>query len=291
MHDQVALVILIVCTLWQSFLSLFSETLIELFVIMLLLSIFESFYYAKPNQSIKGRIRNLTITTLNMAISIFTICVICFFFPLHRPCVVLSGIQSALTVFLFLLTCDYFFYWYHRAQHKFSFLWAIHELHHSDAELNSTSSARTSWPEGLVQRIVITIPTLCLIPLDLKSAILAALLAKLWLVFTHANLRLNLGLLTPLVCGPQLHRIHHSIERKHYNTNFAQYFPIWDVLFSTYYQPQGNEFPDTGIPSLHSNISPLATIGRPIELWSLQLKQLLEKRLKSSNGRIEGNCR
>ena len=72
MHDQVALVILIVCTLWQQFFRLFSETLIELFVIMLIISLFESFYSAKPNQSIKGRVRNLTITTLNMACLLYT---------------------------------------------------------------------------------------------------------------------------------------------------------------------------------------------------------------------------
>ena len=43
------------------------------------------------------------------------------------------------------------------------------------------------------------------------------------------------------------HRIHHSREIAHRDKNFAVYFPIWDVLFGTYYAPAREEFPATGI--------------------------------------------
>ena len=31
--------------------------------------------------------------------------------------------------------------------------------------------------------------------------------------------------------------------------NFAAYFPIWDVLFGTYWHPRKGEFPPTGLHS------------------------------------------
>lgn len=41
--------------------------------------------------------------------------------------------------FLLLLTFDFFYYWFHRAQHEWPWLWQVHKLHHSDRALNVTS--------------------------------------------------------------------------------------------------------------------------------------------------------
>ena len=37
------------------------------------------------------------------------------------------------------------------------------------------------------------------------------------------------------------------IEPQHKDRNFAAFFPIWDILFRTFYFPKRDEFPDTGI--------------------------------------------
>jgi sterol desaturase/sphingolipid hydroxylase (fatty acid hydroxylase superfamily) len=57
-----------------------------------------------------------------------------------------------------------------------------------------------------------------------------------------------MGLLTPVVTGPQYHRIHHSIEPKHLGKNYAAFFPIWDRIFGTCWQPARDEWPETGLP-------------------------------------------
>jgi sterol desaturase/sphingolipid hydroxylase (fatty acid hydroxylase superfamily) len=64
-----------------------------------------------------------------------------------------------------------------------------------------------------------------------------------WTFLIHANLKLSLGPLSWLVDGPQVHRIHHSQLPQHFDRNFAAFFPIWDVLFGTYYHPARGEFP------------------------------------------------
>ena len=50
-----------------------------------------------------------------------------------------------------------------------------------------------------------------------------------------------------MLAGPQIHRIHHSRMPQHLDRNFAAYFPIWDVIFGTYYHPKPAEFPATGV--------------------------------------------
>jgi len=45
---------------------------------------------------------------------------------------------------------------------------------------------------------------------------------------------------------PQSHRVHHSIEGRHSDTNFGSLFSVWDHLFGTQYR-RYDEYPDTGI--------------------------------------------
>jgi sterol desaturase/sphingolipid hydroxylase (fatty acid hydroxylase superfamily) len=67
--------------------------------------------------------------------------------------------------------------------------------------------------------------------------------------FNHANIRLRLGPLTPILCGPQYHRIHHSRLPEHQDKNFAALFPVIDMMFGTYHRPSRDEFPPTGLIS------------------------------------------
>ena len=34
---------------------------------------------------------------------------------------------------------------------------------------------------------------------------------------------------------------------KHLNRNFAAFFPMWDVLFGTFWKPAPGEYPETGL--------------------------------------------
>ncbi|MGZ8396913.1 MAG: sterol desaturase family protein [Rhodoplanes sp.] len=56
-----------------------------------------------------------------------------------------------------------------------------------------------------------------------------------------------MGPLTAVFGGPQYHRIHHSIERAHWNKNYAAFFPVWDQVFGTQHRPGPQEWPKTGI--------------------------------------------
>ena len=151
-------------------------------------------------------------------------------------------------VFLFIL--DFFYYWFHRAQHTFPFFWSQHKIHHSEFSLNVTTGNRHHWLEEPIRVFLIWLPIGLLF--QQKPVTIAWLWSGflLWGYFIHMNLRLNMGPMTPVFCGPQLHRIHHSNQPQHQDKNYAAFFPIFDVLFGTYCPPQKGEYPTTG---LHTN--------------------------------------
>jgi sterol desaturase/sphingolipid hydroxylase (fatty acid hydroxylase superfamily) len=148
----------------------------------------------------------------------------------------------------FMLAYDFFYYWWHRAQHEIAWLWPQHELHHSDTALNVTTSLRHHWLEDPLRVFAMAAPFGFLFYFKPSSVPWVATVATLWPFFIHTNVRLRLGWLTPVVAGPQYHRIHHSIEARHWNRNYAAYFPLWDLVFGTACLPKKDEWPATGVP-------------------------------------------
>jgi sterol desaturase/sphingolipid hydroxylase (fatty acid hydroxylase superfamily) len=48
----------------------------------------------------------------------------------------------------------------------------------------------------------------------------------------------------------RFHRIHHSVEPKHFEKNFGIMFTVWDQLFRTAYFPRPDEWPKTGVAGI-----------------------------------------
>lgn len=174
---------------------------------------------------------------------------------------------SVLMALFYLFISDLAFYWYHRAQHRFRFLWALHELHHTDTELNATTSMRTYWLDRPFQALAISIPVSYLLGIDALGINIYLVIFTVWLFFTHANLKVRFGIFTRIFCGPQLHRIHHSNLPEHQGKNIAQFFPIFDILFGTYYHPGYNEFPATGLPGEPAKHSIVDAMLKPFTIW------------------------
>ena len=63
-------------------------------------------------------------------------------------------------------------YLFHRAQHAWPSLWAMHSLHHSDSTLGITTSVRHFWAESLIRTAIVYPPiTIMLNPGPLLVAI------------------------------------------------------------------------------------------------------------------------
>jgi sterol desaturase/sphingolipid hydroxylase (fatty acid hydroxylase superfamily) len=148
-----------------------------------------------------------------------------------HPLIHLRGGRFLLpSLLVFLAVRDLADYLFHRAQHKISWLWAMHSFHHSDTTLNATSGYRHYWLERPLLAFAYA-PIGLVLYLDPSVHLVGAFFMWILPLYGHMNIPLNFGWMFP---SPQLHRVHHSTNPEHYNTNFAGLFPLWDVAFGTY---------------------------------------------------------
>ena len=176
---------------------------------------------------------------------------------------------------LVVLAWDFFQYWAHRAMHAVPVLWEIHKPHHSDTAVNASTAFRNHLIAHLFQCLAVSTPLALLAPMSVLHVGVTIVFFHLYGLFNHMNVRLSLGVLTPVLSGPQLHRIHHSSLQRHYDKNFAAFFPIFDILFGTYHRPAPDEFPPTGLGDADDHDIRAMTIG-PLVGW---IRQAGETRL------------
>jgi sterol desaturase/sphingolipid hydroxylase (fatty acid hydroxylase superfamily) len=147
-------------------------------------------------------------------------------------------------VVISVLVVDLLDYVYHRLQHRIPILWAMHSLHHSDPEMSTLTTQRHFWADPPIKALTIwSLGAMIIAPTAAAIAVYGLL--SLWNFLTHSRLRIDLGWWSWVINTPAYHRRHHSRLSEHYDSNFAALFPIWDVLFGSYYRPDG--FPPTGL--------------------------------------------
>ncbi|WP_296944513.1 sterol desaturase family protein [uncultured Massilia sp.] len=160
---------------------------------------------------------------------------------------VLNVVGWIVTPVVAVIVGEFFYYWFHRAQHSNRILWAFHAEHHALREMSAWNSNH-HFTEEILRIPFVIIPSSLLIHLDPGFAP-----AIVWLLigvqgqYIHSHTRLNLGPLRYVVADNRFHRIHHSVEREHWNTNFGSFTSVWDIVFRTARFPRKDEWPDTGI--------------------------------------------
>jgi sterol desaturase/sphingolipid hydroxylase (fatty acid hydroxylase superfamily) len=124
----------------------------------------------------------------------------------------------------------------HWAMHRFSFLWRMHAVHHSDRDLDVTTALRFHPFELIVSTLYKSA-----IVAVLGVPLLVALAFELWLnanaLFNHSNIRLPAWLDKPLrtvLVTPNMHLVHHSVSADDQRHNYGFAMSFWDRLFGTY---------------------------------------------------------
>ena len=142
--------------------------------------------------------------------------------------------EELLFVFIFILS-DFKNYIDHYVNHHISSLWAVHMYHHSATSLNFITSYRFHFlSKGISMIFNASFFALIGAPPDIFAEIY--LITMIWRILLHGNIKVNIGWLGRNVfVTPQLHKIHHSSEERHFNKNFGTIFIFWDRMLGTYH--------------------------------------------------------
>lgn len=132
------------------------------------------------------------------------------------------------------LLSDFCVYWGHRWQHRVSFLWRFHSIHHSAEHLDWLAAHREHPVDTIYTMGLINLPAFVLgFPLETLAGLIA--FRGIWAIYIHSNVRLPIGPMRVLIGAPELHHWHHERDRD--AGNYANISPLMDVLFGTYRCP------------------------------------------------------
>ncbi len=141
--------------------------------------------------------------------------------------------MKALVVFILF---DVWMYFWHMANHRFGLLWLFHRAHHSDTDMDTTTALRFH-PGELVLSTFIRVPAIILIGMSFAEVVLFETLLNIATLFHHSNLAIPEKwdrILRVVIVTPNMHRVHHSIERFETNSNYTSLLSVWDRLFRSF---------------------------------------------------------
>ena len=121
-------------------------------------------------------------------------------------------------------------------------LWKYHSVHHSSEELDWISAARFH-PVNIFFGTVLVDAGLLLAGISPNVMLWVGPFTTASSAFVHANLNWTLGPFKYVIAGLVFHRWHHTAADRGGSQNFAGTFPIWDLLFGTFYMP-ARKLPD-----------------------------------------------
>jgi sterol desaturase/sphingolipid hydroxylase (fatty acid hydroxylase superfamily) len=174
------------------------------------------------------------------------------------------GWSWALGLIAYFIAMDLGEYAFHRAQHAIPALWAMHALHHSDRDFDTTTTTRHFWLEPALKMASIWLGVGLLLKTP-PSVVAIYVTASYWHFMVHSNCRLDLGRLSWMVNGPAYHRLHHSRLPEHFDVNFASLFPIFDVVCGSYRPPRrGERVIPTGLDTGEAPETALQVVAWPV---------------------------
>lgn len=145
-------------------------------------------------------------------------------------------IPSILKLILGLFLLDLGDYFYHRLTHQWKFLWSYHKVHHSDHEMDVTTAYRFH-PLENVGLLVTQFVSSFLFGYSIETVALYYSLYLPLVVAQHVNIKFPYwfeNIFGLLFSTPNFHRVHHANLQHFTDSNYGDFFSIWDRLFGTY---------------------------------------------------------
>ena len=154
----------------------------------------------------------------------------------------------------------------HFTEHKVTWMWRFHLIHHTDTYVDTTTANRHHPGESVI-RFIFTLLAVLVTGAPMWLVFMYQAFSVALSQFNHANIELPRWadrLLGLLIVTPNMHHVHHHYVLPITNTNYGNIFPYWDRLFGTYHEMPGRDIRygiDTHLnPAEHSRIKSLLHI-------------------------------
>ncbi len=152
-----------------------------------------------------------------------------------RPDWMAVGSASLAILAIDLLLLDIWTYWLHRAYHRVPLMWRLHEVHHRDEFLDTTSAVRFHIGEVVLSAMLRLIP-ITLLALPLSTVIIFETILLCSAIFHHSNVRIPTvveRVLSRFIVTPSIHWVHHHAIQQDTDSNYASFLSVWDRVFSS----------------------------------------------------------
>lgn len=144
-----------------------------------------------------------------------------------------SPVLRILCVFIIF---DLWIYVWHLANHRITFFWRLHRVHHNDPEMDVTTVLRFH-PMEIMFSSTFNLAVIFVLGLRMKDLLVYSLVMQPVIAFHHSNIGLPEKwdrILRFLIVTPNMHRVHHSRVWKETHSNYGSVFSLWDRLFQTF---------------------------------------------------------
>jgi sterol desaturase/sphingolipid hydroxylase (fatty acid hydroxylase superfamily) len=153
----------------------------------------------------------------------------------QRSLLDMFGLPSTMRLVVAIIGLDALAYAQHRLLHRIDVLWRFHAVHHSDPEVDVTTTFRHHPVEAIFNGTLIggVVLAIGFSPAEIAAYTWVSFVVEL---IAHANLALPSwfgAIFGRLIVTPEFHHLHHSRAKAEANANFGQAFSIWDRLFRT----------------------------------------------------------
>jgi sterol desaturase/sphingolipid hydroxylase (fatty acid hydroxylase superfamily) len=134
------------------------------------------------------------------------------------------------------IVLDLVIYLQHVVFHHVPVLWRLHRMHHADIDIDVTTGLRFH-PLEILLSMLIKMAAVAALGVPAVAVVIFEVLLNATAMFNHSNVALPPWLdriARWIVVTPQMHQVHHSIEREETDSNFGFNLPWWDRMFGTY---------------------------------------------------------
>jgi sterol desaturase/sphingolipid hydroxylase (fatty acid hydroxylase superfamily) len=195
--------------------------------------------------------------------------------------------NSLLFFIVAFIILDFFDFTYHFMMHKTPVLWRFHQVHHSDMEVDITTTVREHPGETFI-RVSYSILVIALVGASPWVLILKQTIQSLSNLASHTRIalpeRLN-NIISLVFVTPNTHHIHHHSELPYTDSNFGDVLTIWDRLFSTFLKMKQSDIVygvDTNMDKTENeNFKNL--INRPFQNPPIFKEEIVQLKSKNKN--------